>query len=258
MDGVLELRDVAFRFEGKPVLAKCSFAVERGARFVVMGPSGTGKSTLLRLILGILRQDSGSIRFEDRELEKLTEAEWNEVRRKMGMVFQSAALISSITVAENLALPLRELTDEREDEIARIVDEQLERVGLADAKAKLPGDLSGGMRKRAALARALVLKPELILFDEPTAGLDPVNASIVDELIVGLTERSNATCIVVTHDMENAFRIATHMAMLYEGTIVAEGPPEAIRESQDPVVRQFISGDPHGPLTEGRRDAHPA
>jgi len=177
------------------------------------------------------------------------------VRQHIGMVYQYSALLSSLTVRENVALPLQELTDKSRDEIDKIVDEKLDLVGMQDAKDLLPDELSGGMRKRVALARGLVLEPELLLLDEPSAGLDPVIASVVDELIINLTKKSKVTSITVTHEMESAFRIATRMAMLYEGKIIEEGEPEQFKQSKNPVVAQFLSGSTEGPILEGSLDA---
>ncbi len=247
---LLEVRDLEFRYERKAVLKKCSFSVERQERLVIMGLSGCGKSTLLRLILGLLQPVAGSIRFEDRDITKLSVEELNALRQRIGMVFQSAALISSLTVEENLALPLHELTDKTPAEIEKIVDEKLDLVGMRKTKSLMPSELSGGMRKRIGLARVLVLEPELILFDEPSAGLDPVGTSLIDELILGLSDRTKATCIVVTHNMPSAFRIATRMAMLHAGGVLAEDTPDRFRESENPIVHQFVSGDPQGPLSE--------
>jgi phospholipid/cholesterol/gamma-HCH transport system ATP-binding protein len=171
------------------------------------------------------------------------------------MVYQYSALLSSRTVRDNVALPLEELTDKSRPEIDKIVDEKLDLVGMKDSKDLLPDELSGGMRKRVGLARALVLEPELLLLDEPSAGLDPVIASVIDELIISLSEKSKVTSITVTHEMESAFRIATQMAMLYQGKIIEEGAPEAFKQSKDPVVAQFISGSTEGPILEGSIDA---
>jgi phospholipid/cholesterol/gamma-HCH transport system ATP-binding protein len=247
---ILDVRDLSFAYDGREILHGCSLTAERRERLVIMGTSGSGKSTLLRLILGLIRPASGSIRFEDRDLAALPLDELNALRRRIGMVFQGAALVSSLTVEENLALPLRELTDKSPDEIARIVDAKLDLVGMKAAKPKLPAELSGGMRKRIGLARALVLEPELILFDEPSAGLDPVTTSRIDRLIVDLSDTTRATCIVVTHNMESAFRVASRMAMLHEGRIVEIATPDEIRRTRNPIVRQFVTGDPEGPLSE--------
>jgi phospholipid/cholesterol/gamma-HCH transport system ATP-binding protein len=252
---MVELRDVHMQFEEKKVLAGVSLDVEPQERLVIMGQSGSGKSTILRLILGILRPDSGAIFFKRFEINRLQRRKLQQVRQHIGMVYQYSALLSSLTVHENVALPLQELTDKSRSEIDRIVDEKLELVGMQDAKDLLPDELSGGMRKRVALARALVLEPELILLDEPSAGLDPVIASVVDELIIRLTEKSKVTSITVTHEMESAFRIATRMAMLYEGKIIEEGEPEEFKQSKNPVVGQFLSGSTEGPILEGSLDA---
>jgi phospholipid/cholesterol/gamma-HCH transport system ATP-binding protein len=252
---MVELRDVHMHFEEKKVLEGVSLDVQPQERLVIMGQSGSGKSTILRLILGILRADSGSIFFKQFEINRLNRRKLQQVRHHIGMVYQYSALLSSLTVRQNVALPLAELTDKSRNEIDRIVDEKLELVGMQDAKDLLPDELSGGMRKRVALARGLVLEPELILLDEPSAGLDPVIASVVDELIIGLSEKSKVTSITVTHEMESAFRIATRMAMLYEGKIIEEGKPEKFKQSKNPVVTQFLSGSTEGPILEGTPDA---
>jgi phospholipid/cholesterol/gamma-HCH transport system ATP-binding protein len=252
---MVQLREVQLQFEQKNVLEGVSLEVEPQERLVIMGQSGSGKSTLLRLILGILRPDAGSIFFKQFEINRLKRRKLQQVRQQIGMVYQYSALLSSLNVRENVALPLEELTDKSQTEIDRVVDEKLELVGMQDAKDLLPDELSGGMRKRVALARGLVLEPELILLDEPSAGLDPVIASVVDELIISLTEKSKVTSIIVTHEMESAFRIATRMAMLYEGKIIEEGKPEEFKQSKNPVVAQFLSGSTEGPILEGTPDA---
>jgi phospholipid/cholesterol/gamma-HCH transport system ATP-binding protein len=220
-----------------------------------MGQSGSGKSTLLRLILGILRANSGSIFFKQFQIAELSRRKLQRIRQHIGMVYQYSALLSSRTVRDNVALPLEELTDKSRAEIDKIIDEKLDLVGMKDSKDLLPDELSGGMRKRVALARALVLEPELLLLDEPSAGLDPVIASVINELIISLSEQSKVTSITVTHEMESAFRIATRMAMLYQGKIIEEGEPEEFKQSKDPVVAQFISGSTEGPILEGSIDA---
>jgi len=252
---MVELRDVHMQFEEKKVLEGVSLDVQPQERLVIMGQSGSGKSTILRLILGILRADSGSIFFKQFEINRLNRRKLQQVRQHIGMVYQYSALLSSLTVRENVALPLEELTDKSRNELDKIVDEKLDLVGMKDAMDLLPDELSGGMRKRVALARGLVLEPELILLDEPSAGLDPVIASVVDELIISLTEKSKVTSITVTHEMESAFRIATRMAMLYEGKIIQEGEPKEFKESKNPVVAQFLSGSTEGPILEGSLDA---
>jgi phospholipid/cholesterol/gamma-HCH transport system ATP-binding protein len=252
---MVELRDVHMQFEKKNVLEGVSLDVQPQERLVIMGQSGSGKSTILRLILGILQPDAGSIFFKQFEVNRLRRRKLQQVRQRIGMVYQYSALLSSLSVGDNVALPLQELTDKSPSEINEIVDEKLELVGMKDARNLLPDELSGGMRKRVALARGLVLEPELILLDEPSAGLDPVIASVVDELIISLTEKSKVTSIIVTHEMDSAFRIATRMAMLYEGKIIEEGEPKEFKQSTNPVVAQFLSGSTEGPILEGTRDA---
>jgi phospholipid/cholesterol/gamma-HCH transport system ATP-binding protein len=252
---VVELRDVRLRFDEKLVLDGVSLEVEPLDRLVIMGQSGSGKSTILRLILGILQPTEGSVFFKQFDMARLSRRKLQRVRTHIGMVYQYSALLSSRTVRDNVALPLEELTDKSRDEIEQIVDEKLEIVGLREAKDQMPSELSGGMRKRVSLARALVMDPELILFDEPSAGLDPVISSVIDELIITLTEQSKVTSVIVTHEMDSAFRIATRMAMLYQGRIIQSGTPDEMKRSSDPVVLQFLSGSTEGPILEGSSDA---
>ena len=252
---MVELRDVHMQFEEKKVLDGVSLKVESQERLVIMGQSGSGKSTILRLILSILRPDSGSIFFKQFEINRLPRRKLQRVRQHIGMVFQYSALLSSRTVRDNVALPLEDLTDKSREEIDKIVDEKLELVGMKDSRELLPEELSGGMRKRVALARALVLDPELLLLDEPSAGLDPVIASVINELIISLTEKSKVTSVTVTHEMESAFRIGTRMAMLYQGKIIEQAEPEEFKQSKNPVVVQFLSGSTEGPILEGSLDA---
>jgi phospholipid/cholesterol/gamma-HCH transport system ATP-binding protein len=252
---VVELRDVRLQFEEKKVLDGVSLIVEPLDRLVIMGQSGSGKSTILRLILGILLPTAGSIFFKQFEISRLSGRKLQQMRTRIGMVYQYSALLSSRNVRDNVALPLEELTDKTRAEIARIVDEKLALVGMIEAKHELPSELSGGMRKRVSLARALVMDPELILFDEPSAGLDPVISSVIDELIISLSEKSKVTSVIVTHEMDSAFRVGTKMAMLYQGKIIEAGEPEEFKQSQNPVVAQFLSGSTEGPILEGSKDA---
>jgi phospholipid/cholesterol/gamma-HCH transport system ATP-binding protein len=255
---VAELRDVTMQFEDKLVLDDLSLKIQAQDRLVILGQSGSGKSTILRLLLGILYPNSGSVFFKQFEITRLPRRKLQRVRRHIGMVYQYSALLSSLTVRDNVALPLEETTDKTREEVDRIVDQKLELVGMKDTRNLMPSELSGGMRKRVSLARALVLEPELILFDEPVAGLDPVMSSVIDELIITLSEKSKVTSIIVTHEMDSAFRIATRMAMLYQGKIIEEGKPEKLKQSKNPVVSQFLSGSTEGPILEETSDANTA
>jgi phospholipid/cholesterol/gamma-HCH transport system ATP-binding protein len=219
-----------------------------GERLVVLGQSGGGKSTILRLILNILTPTRGRVLFKGRDLAHVSRRRLNRARQKIGMIYQYSALISSLSVRDNLALALEELTDEPRAEIDQRVRKNLERVGMLDSLEKMPAELSGGMRKRVGLARGLMNEPELLLYDEPTAGLDPVTRGVVDELIIALSEQTGAASVVVTHEMESAFKVATRMAMLYEGTIIADGDPESFHHHENPVVAQFVSGSAQGPI----------
>ncbi|MGZ4965962.1 MAG: ABC transporter ATP-binding protein [Chthoniobacterales bacterium] len=252
---VVELRETRLRFDEKEVLRGVSLVVEPQDRLVIMGQSGSGKSTILRLILGILAPTEGEVYFKQFEISRLPRRKLQKIRSQIGMVYQYSALLSSRNVRDNVALPLEELTTKTAGEIDRIVEEKLELVGMAGVKNQMPSELSGGMRKRVSLARALVMEPELILFDEPSAGLDPVISSVIDELIISLTEQSKVTSVIVTHEMDSAFRIGTKMAMLYHGEIIEMAETNEFRRSQNPVVQQFLSGSTEGPILEGSQDA---
>ena len=252
---MVELRDVKMQFEDKKVLDGFSLTVNPEDRLVIMGQSGSGKSTILRLILGMMQPDAGSIFFKQFDITRLRRRKLQQVRHHIGMVYQYSALLSSRNVRDNVSLALEEVTDKSSKEIDKIVDEKLDLVGMKDAKELMPSELSGGMKKRVSLARALVLEPELILFDEPTAGLDPVIASVIDELIISLSEKSEVTSITVTHEMASAFRIGTRMAMLYQGKVIEDADSEKFKQSKNPVVRQFLSGSTEGPILEGSQDA---
>ncbi|MDQ3199816.1 MAG: ATP-binding cassette domain-containing protein [Verrucomicrobiota bacterium] len=252
---VVELRDVRLAFGEKEILKGVSLKVEPLDRLVIMGQSGSGKSTILRLILGILQPTSGEIFFKQFEVARLKRRKLQQIRTHIGMVYQYSALLSSRSVRDNIALPLEELTRKTTSEIDQIVDEKLDLVGMSESRDQMPSELSGGMRKRVSLARALVMDPELILFDEPSAGLDPVISSVIDELIISLSESSKVTSIIVTHEMDSAFRIGTRMAMLYRGEVIADASPEELKRSDHPVVQQFLSGSTEGPILEGSKDA---
>jgi phospholipid/cholesterol/gamma-HCH transport system ATP-binding protein len=250
---LVEMRDLQLAFDGKEILTGVNLRVPARARLVVLGQSGSGKSTLLRLILGILKPTGGEVKFKGLDVTRMGRQRLNRMRQKIGMVYQNSALIGSLKVRDNLALPLEELTDKTRAEIDQLVDEKLEMVGMADARDKMPAELSGGMRKRIGLARGIIMDPELILYDEPSAGLDPVISSVIDELIIALSEKIGATSIIVTHEMDSAFKIATHMAMLFQGKIIADDTPEHFKNSADPIVAQFIAGDTQGPILEAAK-----
>ncbi len=249
---VIEVDSLVRRFGSQTVLNGVSFQVRRGETFVIMGASGCGKSTLLRHLIGAERPTSGSIRLFGEDMSRLSRKGLSTLRRRYGMLFQSGALLQSLTVAENVALPLREHTDLKPELIDLTVKMKLEQVGLTGHGDKKPAEISGGMRKRVALARALALDPELVFSDEPTAGLDPVMTAVVDELTLKLTQKIGATVVVVTHDMNSIFRIATRIIMLgtgeRQGQILAEGTPDQIRHHPDPMIQQFIQGETDGPI----------
>jgi len=245
---VIRCTDVKKSYDGREILHGCSLEVRKGETLVIMGGSGHGKSTLLRLMIGAEQPDGGTIEIFGKDIGKLTEREMYPLKRRFGVLFQSGALYNSMTVAENIALPLREHTDLDENIIAIIVKLKLELVGLRDFEHLVPSQLSGGMKKRVGLARAIALDPEIIFYDEPGAGLDPVVLAVIDELITGLGEKLGVASIVVTHEMNSAFRIANKMVLLYRGDIIATGGPDDIRNSDDPIVQQFIQGKAEGPI----------
>jgi len=237
---LVEMRGVKLQFADKVILDGVDFSVQTQEILVIMGLSGGGKSTLLSILMGLLKPNAGCVLFKDEDLTKLSRPKLNEVRTHIGMVYQNAALISSMSVSENIGLPLEELSDKNDKEIASIVDQKLELVELKDDRDKLPSELSGGMQKRVGLARALAMEPELILFDEPTAGLDPINSKHIDNLIIQLRDKQKVTAIVVTHEMDSAFAVATRMAFLHEGKIILEGTPDEFRHSDNPIVSEFL------------------
>ena len=255
---LVHLDRVSLRFGDKPVLDGVDLKIFPKDRLVVLGQSGGGKSTMLRLILGILRPTSGDVRYKHLRIHRLSRSKLNLLRSRIGMVYQYSALVSSLNVRDNLALPVEELGRKSPKEIDQLVEEKLALVGMGGTEDKMPSELSGGMRKRVSLARALMMDPELVLFDEPSAGLDPVMSSVIDELIISLTEKTSSTSVIVTHEMDSAFRIATRMAMLYRGTIIQDDAPESFRNAKNPVVRQFVTGEVVGPMTETLENADPS
>lgn len=232
------------------VLDNLDLVVPDGQATVVIGRSGCGKSVLLKHIMGILKPDSGEILIDGHDITKLKASELNQERKRFGMLFQGAALFDSLTVGENVGFSLREHSNLSEGEIEEIVREKLELVGLGDVEDLRPAELSGGMKKRVALARAIAMDPEIVLYDEPTTGVDPITADIINSLILSLQERLKVTSLIVTHDMQSAYKIADRIAMLYKGRIIEIGSGEEIRNTANPIVRQFISGASQGPITE--------
>ena len=239
---VIEISDVAKMFNGRNVLDGVSLTVRRGETLVIMGASGCGKSTLLRCLIGAHSVDQGSVKLFGKDIAKLRQREFDAVRKRYGILFQSGALFSSMTVGENVALPLKEHTRLGSDMIDLMVKVKLELVGLREAEDRLPSEISGGMAKRAGLARAIALDPELLFYDEPTSGLDPIMTGIIDSLIVDLARTMSVTSVVVTHDLQSAFRVADRMVVLNNGRIVMQGLPNEVRASMDPFVRRFIHG----------------
>ncbi len=239
---MIELENVNKAFGPKRVLSGFSLTVQEGETMVIIGFSGTGKSVAIKHMVGLLRPDSGSVKVDGQEVPKLTRKELTALRAQVGYVFQFAALFDSLTVGDNVAMGLRKQGTLTEAEIATRVAEALDLVDLPNTEARFPAELSGGMRKRVGIARAIALRPKYILYDEPTTGLDPVTSAVIDELMVRMRDRLGVTGIVITHDMRSAYRVGTRIAMLYEGKVRQVGTVEEIRNSTDPVVRQFIEG----------------
>jgi phospholipid/cholesterol/gamma-HCH transport system ATP-binding protein len=250
MSPVISLQNLSKSFSGRKVLDGLSLDVERGESVVIVGGSGTGKSVTLKHIIGLLKPDSGRVIIDDQEMTAMNAREVNEFRRRFGMAFQEGALFDSMSVYENIAFPLRRHTKMKEPEIRKRVEECLEQVHLHGVEKKRPSELSGGMRRRVGFARAISLQPQILLFDEPTTGLDPVISDVIAELIVEMDETLSTTTVTITHDMKVAFKIADRVAMLHQGRIIEQGTPETFQQSQNPFVRQFIEGRAEGPLTE--------
>lgn len=239
---MIRLEEVCLSFGEREILKNINLTVNKGEILVVIGPSGTGKSTLLRLLIGLLQPAAGKIWIGDQEISRYTERQYNELRLKMGMVFQYSALFDFLTVSENVAFGLRQHTKLNEAEIQRIVAEKLCMVGLEGQGDLWPNELSGGMKKRVSLARAIATHPEIVLYDEPAAGLDPIMTTVIDKLIVDTRNALGVTSLVVTHHMTSAFAIADRIVMIDNGEIIEQGSPETFRCSTNPVVQQFIHG----------------
>ncbi len=261
---VVRVVNLVKRFGGRAVLDGINLEVFPGEMMVIMGGSGCGKSTLLRNMIGSMVPEEGHVEIFGQNTSLLDEYQLDEVRKRFGILFQSGALFNSMTVGENIALPLREHTDLDEATISIMVKIKLEQVGLREAENLIPAEISGGMKKRAGLARAVALDPEILFYDEPSAGLDPVTSAEIDQLMMDLAQKLGVTSVVVTHEMDSAFRIADRMIMLDNGVVLMEGKREdfeVIRDSQSTgdektdLIRQFLRGDSQGPITQRRQDS---
>lgn len=247
---MIEIKNLSKSFNSHKVLDNLTLTIDRAQTTVIIGRSGCGKSVLLKLIIGVLKPDSGQILIDGRDITKMDERELSKLRLKFGMLFQGAALFDSLSVGENVSFGLRQNTDWSELSIAQRVNECLGMVGLQGVENIMPSELSGGMKKRVGLARAICMSPEIILYDEPTTGIDPIMGAAINDLIKELHDKLKVTSVAVTHDMTSAYNIADKIAMLYEGKIIEVGSPAEIKNTNNPVVRQFISGASRGPITE--------
>jgi phospholipid/cholesterol/gamma-HCH transport system ATP-binding protein len=251
---MIELIDIHKSFGANHVLKGVNLKINKGESVVVIGGSGSGKSVLLKHIIGLLRPDKGTVMVDGFELSRLDEKDLNEVRKKFGMLFQSSALFDSMKVWENVGFGLRRHTRLTQSEIKEIAVQKLKMVGLVGVEDVMPSELSGGMRKRVGLARAIAMEPEILLYDEPTTGLDPIMADAINDLIIEMREKLNVTSIAITHDMKSSYKIADRIAMLYNGVIMGIGSSDDIKNTSDPVIKQFITGSASGPITlEGIR-----
>jgi len=246
---VIKTDNIFKAFGERHILNGTTLEVYKGETFVIMGGSGCGKSTLLRHLIGALKPDSGKVYLLGKDLTTLNESEMDEVRKKIGMCFQSSALFDSMTVGENISLPLKEHTKLDDSVIDIVVKMKLELVGLRGFEDLMPSMLSGGMKKRVGLARAIVMDPQIVFYDEPTAGLDPIVSAVIDKLILDLSKKLSITSVVVTHDMNSVFRIADRIAMLNQGKVIAIGTRDQIRNTDNELVKQFIKGEPDGPVS---------
>jgi len=244
----ISIRDLVMVFEDRKVLDRVNLDIYKGETFVIMGGSGSGKSTLLRIMAGCLRPTSGKFYFGNKDMSSVSNLEMDEIKKRFGMSFQSSALLDFLTVKDNVSLPLKEHTNLNQEMLSLIAKKKLEVVGLKGFENFMPSTLSGGMKKRVGLARAIAMDPEIVFYDEPTAGLDPVVCAVVDRLILDLTKKLKLTSIVVTHNMESVFRIADRIAMLYKGNLLQVGTPDEIKNSSNAIIQQFINGNIEGPI----------
>ena len=249
---MIEIKGLHKAFGAKPVLKGVDLTIKEGETLVIIGRSGCGKSVLLKHITALMEPDEGQVLIDGKDMFSLSSQEQDAVRLKIGMVFQGAALFDSLNVLENVGYSLMEHTKMPENEIETIVKEKLGLVGLEAIEDVMPSDLSGGMKKRVSLARAICHDPKIVLYDEPTTGLDPINSDVINELIIRMQDKLKVTSIVVTHDMTSAYKVGNRIAMLYDGKIIGIGTPDEIRSTKDPIIRQFITGSAKGPITEGK------
>jgi phospholipid/cholesterol/gamma-HCH transport system ATP-binding protein len=249
---MIQVRNLDKSFGIKHVLCGINIDVHDGETLVIIGASGTGKSILLKNMVGLVRPTSGSIKIDDVEITACSSKDLQECQKKLGYVFQEAALFDSLTIEENVAFGLKTLTKLNDDDISKRVTQCLNMVGLKNVEALKPSELSGGMKKRAGLARAIAYQPKYIFYDEPTTGLDPIMSDVISDLIVNLREHLKVTSIVVTHDMKSAYKIADRIIMLYKGEVIFTGTPEETRNTDNPVVKQFVEGSSHGPIETDR------
>jgi phospholipid/cholesterol/gamma-HCH transport system ATP-binding protein len=246
---MIEITNLYKSFGSLQVLNGVNLTVEKGESMTVIGGSGSGKSVLIKHIIGLLFPDQGQVTVDGQVLNGLDEEGLNEVRKKFGMLFQGAALFDSLTVWENVGFGLKQHTKMSNKEIRAIATQKLALVGLKDVEDKMPVDLSGGMKKRVGLARAIAMDPQIILYDEPTTGLDPITADAINDLIIGLRRKLGVTSVAITHDMHSAYKISDRIAMLYKGEIQEIGTPDEIKGTMNPIVKQFITGSAVGPIT---------
>ncbi|MBZ0257798.1 ABC transporter ATP-binding protein, partial [bacterium] len=244
----IEVRHVAKTFGPRHVLKDINFTVPTGKTTVIIGGSGSGKSTLLRMMVGVMKPTRGEILYDGVDIAPMDDDELDPVRKRFGILFQNGALFNSMTVGENVALPLVEHTDLDSKIIKMIVKMKLELVGLRGFEDLKPSQISGGMKKRVGLARAIALDPSIVYYDEPSAGLDPITSAVIDDLMLDLSKKMSITSVVVTHHMDSAFKIADQMIMLHEGKIIAEGPPKDFEHPTDPLIKQFVEGAADGPI----------
>lgn len=245
---MIEISELTKSFSDKPVLRGVNLTIETGESIVIIGRSGCGKSVLLKLLIGLLNPDSGQILIDGEDVTRMNDTELYRMRRKFGVLFQGSALFDSMTVQENIALGLREHTNISEEEIAGIVAEKLQLVGLPEIGDLKPAELSGGMKKRVGLARAIAMNPQYVLYDEPTTGLDPIMADIINELVIRLNEQLDVTTIAVTHDIVSAYKVADRIVMLHRGVILFSGTPDEVKNTNNEVVHQFVEGLAEGPI----------